>query len=76
MKIITVDVSRLQRGDSDCIDLRRVPENELWRGCRVEVAGESRVVFDANRAQGARVWVETDAPVTVHGKDGSAVVIS
>jgi hypothetical protein len=39
----------------------------------VEVHGPSRVVYSPDRplACGARVWIETEADVTLHGEPGS-----
>ena len=74
MKQISVDVSRLNAGEPDCIDVRRGPENELWRGCRVDVPAESSIRYETGRPH--RVWLETMGPVTVHGKDGSSVVVA
>ncbi len=38
---------------------------------RVEIDGPSSVVYSPDKplSCGARVWVETDAPVTLHGLD-------
>ena len=38
---------------------------------RVEIGGPSSVVYSPDKplSCGARVWVETDAPVTLHGLD-------
>ena len=38
---------------------------------RVEIGGASSVVYSPDKplSCGARVWIETDAPVTLHGLD-------
>ena len=38
---------------------------------RVEIGGASTVVYSPDKplSCGARVWIETDAPVTLHGLD-------
>lgn len=69
-KIINVEVAELLRHEADCIRARELDGDQGMKGCRVEIAGPSSVLFDDSRARGARVWVETTAPVRITNTAG------
>ena len=52
-----------------CITVKTSKENIY--ADRVEIDGPSSVIYSPDKplSCGARVWIETDAPVTLHGLD-------
>lgn len=75
--IINVEVAEMLRHEPDCIRARVVGDDSLRiKGCRVEIDGPSSVIFDDGRTEGARVWVETLAPVKVTSSNGEVKEIN
>ena len=75
-KVIQVEVAELLRHEPDCIMARAVGDDrQKYKGCRIEIAGPSAVVFDDDRSAGSRVWVETTERVTVTNSKGERKVI-
>lgn len=75
-KVIQVEVAELLRHEPDCIMARAIgDDSQKYKGCRIEVAGPSSVVFDDDREMGSRVWVETVERVTVTNSKGEKKVI-
>jgi len=59
-----------KNGTNDpCITVKTSQQNVYAE--RVEIDGPSSVVYSPDKplSCGARVWIETDAPVTLHGLD-------
>lgn len=70
MKKISVSLDRLAAGDVDCI-LVILDTGTILRGCGVEIQGPSRLRYEPSHPQGGRVWIETEAKVTVQNRSGS-----
>ena len=75
-KILNVDVAELLRREPDCVRALVVETGQQAVGCKVEWNGPAKMVFDDSRERGARVYVETAAPVRVTNSAGEVKEIA
>ena len=65
-KRIHVNQHAIRRGDVQCITVKTYNSNTYARS--VDIDGPSRIVYSPDKplACGAKVWIETDADITVY----------
>jgi hypothetical protein len=70
--IVHVNQHAVRRGDPETITVKTYKSNTYAR--EVEINGPCRVVYSPDKplSCGAKVWIETQAPVTVIRADGPA----